>query len=223
LNATPLQPREPRRPDPGATRPQACAQGGAWPARYVSGRSALPNRPCSILDPSVATSADYRRSCAQRARARPEHPSGVRIPHVRGYTARVSARMPRLSSSTSFRSLVATLWRLVRIPLWLGIGAACGFLVPYVIHLDGAVRDRFDDLSWQSPSRVYARPLLLAPGVPMSAEALGLELDAARYRKVADARAPGTFESNGNRYEISRRAFIYLDGRERARRIGFTL
>ena len=147
----------------------------------------------------------------------------MRIPHVRGYTARVSARMPRLSSSTSFRSLVATLWRLVRIPLWLGIGVACGFLVPYVVYLDGAVRDRFDDLSWQSPSRVYARPLLLAPGVPMSAEALGLELDAARYRKVADARAPGTFESNGNRYEISRRAFIYLDGRERARRIGFTL
>ena len=60
-------------------------------------------------------------------------------------------------------------WRLVRIPFLVGVGLAIGFLVPYTFYLDREVRSRFDDLSWQIPSRVYARPLQLAPGLPMSA------------------------------------------------------
>ena len=115
------------------------------------------------------------------------------------------------------------IWRIVRLPFWLGLGVAIGFLVPYVLYLDREVRSRFDDLSWQFPSRVYARPLELAPGLPMNAQAPGVELDAARYTEDAAARAPGTFHRDGDRYTISRREFIYLDGRERAKRIALTL
>ena len=125
-------------------------------------------------------------------------------------------------ASSSFNALRAV-WRVVRIPFWLGLGVAIGFLVPYVLYLDREVRSRFDDLSWQFPSRVYARPLELAPGLPMNAEALGVELDAARYGDEVSARAPGTFHRDGDRFTISRREFIYLDGRERARRIVLTL
>lgn len=113
--------------------------------------------------------------------------------------------------------------RLLRVPFWLGLGLGAGFLLPYTIWLDHQVRSRFDDLSWQIPSRVYARPLELVAGLPLDRRALELELAAARYVEDAAARAPGTWQREGNRFTVSRRAFVYLDGRERARRLRFTL
>lgn len=119
--------------------------------------------------------------------------------------------------------MLSAAWRVLRIPFWIGLGLAIGFLLPYTWYLDREVRSRFDDLSWEYPSRVYARPLQLAAGLPLNPEALQLELDAARYVDDAVARVPGTFHREGARWTISRRAFIYLDGRERERRIAFTL
>ncbi|MFI4969244.1 MAG: penicillin-binding protein 1B [Lysobacterales bacterium] len=124
--------------------------------------------------------------------------------------------------SSSLR-LLRVAWRVLRIPFLIGAGFAVGFLVPYTFHLDREVRSRFDDLSWQIPSRVYARPLQLAPGMPLSAQALSLELDAARYVEDAQARTPGTWHRDGARFTVSRRAFIYLDGREREKRIALSI
>jgi penicillin-binding protein 1B len=125
-----------------------------------------------------------------------------------------------LSSSLNF---LYAAWRIARIPFLVGVGLAIGFLVPYAWYLDSEVRSRFDDLSWDLPSRVYARPLTLAPGVPMNADMLGAELAAARYDEDAQAQAPGTFHRDGARWTIKRRTFIYLDGREREKRIALTL
>ena len=116
-------------------------------------------------------------------------------------------------------AFLAVMWRLARIPVLLGIGFAIGFLVPYTIYLDGEVRSRFDDLSWEIPSRVYARPLELAPGTALNADMLDIELAAARYVDDPAAKNPGTFHRDGARYTIARRAFVYLDGREREKRI----
>ena len=138
-------------------------------------------------------------------------------------------RVPALQTDTGLAFFsrvwgwIRAIWRLLRIPFWLGTGVAIGFLVPYVWLLDAAVRSRFDDLSWQFPSRVYARPLELARGQPLNANALMAELSAARYDEDASARTPGTWRRDGERYTISRREFIYLDGRERARRVTATL
>jgi penicillin-binding protein 1B len=132
----------------------------------------------------------------------------------------LSPRLPFLSSSLN---VLYVAWRVVRIPFLVGLGLAIGFLVPYTWRLDREVRSRFDDLSWQLPSRVYARPLQLAPGMPMNADMLGSELDAARYGEDAQAKAPGTFHRDGARWTIARRAFIYLDGREREKRVVVTL
>lgn len=114
-------------------------------------------------------------------------------------------------------------WRVLRIPFLVGLGAAIGFLAPYAIYLDHEVRARFDDLSWQTPSRVYARPLQLAAGLPLNADALLLELAAARYVESAGARTAGTWQRDGARFTIARRAFVYLDGRERERRVSVDL
>ncbi len=114
-------------------------------------------------------------------------------------------------------------WRLLRAPILIGIGASLGFLLPWVAWIDHEVRQRFDDLSWQTPSRVYARPLRLEPGLPLSAEALLTELAAARYVESGDALQPGTWRREGERFTIARRSFIYLDGRERQRRVQLSL
>ena len=128
-----------------------------------------------------------------------------------------------MSLASSSLSALRLAWRALRIPFLLGAGLVLGFGVPYTLWLDREVRSRFDDLSWQTPSRVYARPLQLAPGQPLSAEALQLELAAARYGEDAQARTPGTFRRDGTRFTIARRGFVYLDGREREKRIAVTL
>lgn len=116
-------------------------------------------------------------------------------------------------------SFLRAAWRWLRAPFWIALGVAIGFLVPYALYLDREVRSRFDDLSWEFPGRVYARPLELSPGLPMNADALFIELAAARYIDEPGARTPGTFHRDGASWTISRRAFIYLDGRERERRV----
>ncbi len=131
--------------------------------------------------------------------------------------------MPRLAFFSRFFSVLSFSWRLLRVPVLIGIGLAVGFLLPYTWWLDREVRSRFDDLSWEVPSRVYARPLQLAPGLPMTADVLTIELAAARYVEDPVARNPGTYHRDGARFTIARRAFIYLDGREREKRIGVTL
>ncbi len=128
-----------------------------------------------------------------------------------------------MSVFSSTASIAGFLWRLLRAPFWLALGFAAGFLPLYVTQLDRQLRSRFDDFSWDLPSRVYARPLELRVGLPLSAEALLLELDAARYAADPAATAPGTFVQNAARFVIARRAFVDADGRQRQRRIALTL
>ena len=52
------------------------------------------------------------------------------------------------------------------------VGLALGFLIPYVTYLNHEVGRRFGQLRWQLPTRVYARPLELAPGLEMDAATL---------------------------------------------------
>jgi len=130
-------------------------------------------------------------------------------------------------------SVIAFLWRLVRIPFWLALGFAVGFLPLYVWNLDRQLTSRFDDFSWDIPSRIYARPLELRVGLPLSADALLLELDAARYEADAAAtspnafagaaKAPGSYARDGARFVIARRAFADAEGRQAQRRIALTL
>ncbi|MEO6075884.1 MAG: penicillin-binding protein 1B [Dokdonella sp.] len=114
-------------------------------------------------------------------------------------------------------------WRLLRNLVLIAIGFCIVFVLPYTLYLDHQVRKRFDDLRWQSPTRVYARSLELRDGLPMSAETLLAELDAARYRPLNGANAAGSFDRDGSHFTIRRREFIGLDGRNRSRGVALTL
>jgi len=130
-----------------------------------------------------------------------------------------ASRLRPLSILSRVIDHLPRVWRIVRAPFWLALGLLLGFGVPYVYRLDRLVSQSFAELRFDIPSRVYARPLPLAKGLPMTAEALQLELDAARYREEQVPIHPGTFRKDGNRYELATRAYRGPDGAVPARRI----
>ena len=102
-------------------------------------------------------------------------------------------------------------------------GLGLGFLIPYTLYLNHQVGERFGQLRWQIPTRVYARPLALRPGVAMDAQTLKTELDAAAYRDDGAGVRPGSYARNGGRWLIANRGFFDVDGTVSARRIEVVL
>ena len=102
-------------------------------------------------------------------------------------------------------------------------GLGLGFLIPYTLYLNHQVGERFGQLRWQIPTRVYARHLALRPGVAMDAQTLKTELDAAAYRDDGAGVRPGSYARNGGRWLIASRGFFDVDGTVSARRIEVVL
>ncbi|MCI4567799.1 penicillin-binding protein 1B [Lysobacter sp. CFH 32150] len=98
-------------------------------------------------------------------------------------------------------------------------GLGLGFLIPYTLYLNHQVGERFGQLRWQIPTRVYARPLELRPGVAMDAQTLKTELDAAAYRDDGAGVRPGSYMRKGGRWLIASRGFFDVDGQVAPRRI----
>ncbi|MCD9086254.1 penicillin-binding protein 1B [Stenotrophomonas sp. SY1] len=116
------------------------------------------------------------------------------------------------------------LWR-SRLITW-GIAAVAlglGFLVPYTVYLNSQVTQRFGELRWQIPTRVYARPLVLSPGVAMNAATLKTELAASGYRDDGIGDAPGTYKVKGASFNISSRGYDDVDGRVAPRQLDVVL
>lgn len=102
-------------------------------------------------------------------------------------------------------------------------GLGLGFLIPYTLYLNHQVSQRFGELRWQIPTRVYARPLQLAPGLAMDAQMLKTELEAAAYRDDGRGQIPGTYHKQGSRYRIATRGYMDLDGRIEPRQLDVSL
>ena len=111
-------------------------------------------------------------------------------------------------------------WRR-RVVTWLlaAAGLALGFLIPYSLYLNHQVGERFGQLQWQLPTRVYGRPLTLVPGLAMDAQTLKTELDAAGYRDDGAGVRPGTYLHDGGRWLVASRGFHDVDGPVAPRRL----
>lgn len=116
------------------------------------------------------------------------------------------------------------LWRR-RLITWgmAAVALALGFLIPYTIYLNKQVTQRFGELRWQIPTRVYARPLALAPGVAMDASTLKTELAAAAYRDDGSGKSAATYSQDGGRFVIASRGYSDVDGRVAPRRVELSL
>ncbi|WP_233841207.1 penicillin-binding protein 1B [Dyella sp. 2HG41-7] len=121
------------------------------------------------------------------------------------------------------RSIASAIWPWVRIPFWVCTGLFFGFLLPYSLILNKRVQDRFSDLVFAVPTRVYSQPLRLAPDVPMTPAALEVDLTFSGY--VADGRGdvPGSWSKKGNVYFISSRGYAGPDGGELPKHIRVVL
>ena len=89
-------------------------------------------------------------------------------------------------------------------------------LIPYALHLDSEIRQKFDGKRWSLPAVVYARPLELYPGLALTPEMLEEELQLAGYRREADATAAGGYNRRGNSFHIVTRDFTYPSGLEKS-------
>ncbi len=102
------------------------------------------------------------------------------------------------------------------------MGLLFGFVLPYTLVLNKRVQDRFNDLVFAVPTRVYARPLPLAPDMPMTPAALELELTFAGYSNDGHGQVAGSWAKQGARYTITSRGYAGPDGGELPKRIRVT-
>ena len=121
-------------------------------------------------------------------------------------------RKPSRFGSRIRRALAAGAWFVLGLLLVsMGVGAL------HVKEMDREVRERFEGKRWALPARVFARPLELYVGRPMTPELLRLELEALHYHE-GDAR-PGQFRIRGNEASLHTRPFVFSDGPEPARSV----
>ncbi|MDR3445217.1 MULTISPECIES: penicillin-binding protein 1B [unclassified Dyella] len=124
---------------------------------------------------------------------------------------------------TRLRSIFSAVWPWIRIPFWVCMGVLFGFVLPYSLVLNKRVQDRFNDLVFAVPTRIYARPLPLAAGTPMTPGTLELELTFAGYGNDGRAEVAGTWSKQGSTYTISSRGYAGPDGGELPKRIRVAL
>ena len=86
-----------------------------------------------------------------------------------------------------------------------------------LFYLDALVTATFNDKRYALPASVYARPLELFIGAPVTRTELQRELDQLGYRRVTRVRQPGEYEVADARLRLHSRGFDFPDGREPAR------
>ncbi|MGE5154299.1 MAG: penicillin-binding protein 1B [Bdellovibrio bacteriovorus] len=86
--------------------------------------------------------------------------------------------------------------------------------VLYGVHLDRVVRGKFEGQRWALPARVYARPLELYAGRPLTPEQVQGELDRLGYRPLAEPKTPGTYHRVEDHFLVHTRSFRFWDGEE---------
>lgn len=83
-----------------------------------------------------------------------------------------------------------------------------------IFQMDKLVRSKFEGKRWRLPSTVYARPLEIYEGAPVSQSAFERELRELSYAKVAKVDGVGEFTVDGNEVTVFRKSFIFFEGPE---------
>ena len=85
-------------------------------------------------------------------------------------------------------------------------------LAGYLVYLDRLILNTFEARLWSVSSQVYAAPLELYAGRPLSAEATERELRRLGYQSAARADRPGLYQREGNIIRVILRPFRFADG-----------
>lgn len=88
-----------------------------------------------------------------------------------------------------------------------------------LVFIDIHIRQQFEGKRWAVPAKVYARPLELYAGLPLSLDDLKIELRGLGYRFVKKATQPGQAEFSASKAIIYSRGFQFPDGNEHAQQL----
>ena len=105
-----------------------------------------------------------------------------------------------------------------RLAGWLLLALLALFIV-YLGYLNYLLDSRFEGDTWALPSRVYARPLEMYPGLALTRTQLEYELQLSSYLEVADEPLPGQYRRLGASIELHSRPFDFAGGAQPARRL----
>ncbi|HVO46756.1 MAG TPA: penicillin-binding protein 1B [Steroidobacteraceae bacterium] len=83
--------------------------------------------------------------------------------------------------------------------------------VVYGLYIDREVTSQFEGRRWTLPARIYAAPLELYAGLPLSQSDLEHELQRLQYRRVDRLERPGTYREQGARLDVALRAAQFAD------------
>jgi penicillin-binding protein 1B len=120
-------------------------------------------------------------------------------------------RNPRSKKNRRAFISKGTLFKLLFIILLLLGGAT--------LYLDQQIRSQFEGKRWALPAKVFARPLELYVGAPVSLNDLKIELKALGYQFVDKVSAPGQVAFSASRATLSTRGFYFPDEHEPARQL----
>lgn len=81
----------------------------------------------------------------------------------------------------------------------------------WVVWLDVLISREFRERGWTVPAQVYAKPLMLRPGLPLSGKVVAGELERLGYRESRTAQ-PGTYRRDGSRFDIVLRRARFAEG-----------
>ncbi len=102
--------------------------------------------------------------------------------------------------------------------LGIGLGTFAGLALAfsiYLIYLDRVITQQFEGRRWTLPAQVYAQPIDLYVGQPLSAAGFEQELKRLGYQQVNQPDRPGTYRRRGSRFDfLSRRAQFWDETRE---------
>ncbi len=101
-------------------------------------------------------------------------------------------------------------WRKVALAAVVVVAIAAGVITLWVVHLDRVVTQEFKGRHWSVPARVYAAPLELYVGAPVTADDLDQELRRLHYHS-GDPAAPGSYRRSADAFDVHTRRVRFSD------------
>jgi penicillin-binding protein 1B len=102
-------------------------------------------------------------------------------------------------------------WRGLLIIVFSIAGLLAAVTTAWVVHLDRVVTREFQGRHWSVPARVYAAPLDLYVGAPITADDLEEELRRLHYHRGDPLAGPGVYRRNGITFDLHARRVRFID------------
>ncbi len=101
--------------------------------------------------------------------------------------------------------------------LFIPIGALV--TVAYTFYLNDIVRVKFEGKRWELPAHVFANPVELYEGLPLSINQFESLLNDLRYLRTAQVTAEGTYYHSDSVFTVKTREFTFFDGTEASKKV----